>query len=53
MLKISSTFDSGAIEAVRRDDPADIRLRLPKDNAARWAIAAKMRSWVDGFIGDF
>ncbi len=34
MLKISSTFDSGAIEVVRLDDPADIRLRLRKDNAA-------------------
>ena len=34
MLKISSTFDSGAIEVVRLDDPADIRLRLRKDSAA-------------------
>ena len=34
MLKISSTFDSGAIEVVRLDDPADIRLRLRQDNAA-------------------
>jgi len=34
VLKISSTFDSGAIEVVRLDDPADIRLRLRKDNAA-------------------
>lgn len=34
MLQISSTFDSGAIEVVRLDDPADIRLRLRKDNAA-------------------
>ncbi len=34
MLKISSTFDSGAIEVVRLDDPADIRLRLRRDNAA-------------------
>ncbi|MEZ7896507.1 MAG: M14-type cytosolic carboxypeptidase [Thauera sp.] len=33
-MKISSTFDSGAIEVVRLDDPADIRLRLRKDNAA-------------------
>lgn len=33
MLKISSTFDSGAIEVVRLDDPADIRLRLRKDSA--------------------
>jgi len=34
VLKISSSFDSGAIEVVRLDDPADIRLRLRKDNAA-------------------
>ncbi|MBP7639397.1 MAG: hypothetical protein KA733_01305, partial [Thauera sp.] len=34
VLKISSTFDSGAIEVVRLDDPADIRLRLRKDSAA-------------------
>ncbi|MBL8464153.1 MAG: hypothetical protein JNL37_04785 [Thauera sp.] len=34
VLKISSTFDSGAIEVVRIDDPADIRLRLREDNAA-------------------
>jgi len=34
VLKISSAFDSGAIEVVRIDDPADIRLRLRKDNAA-------------------
>jgi murein tripeptide amidase MpaA len=34
VLKVSSTFDSGAIEVVRIDDPADIRLRLRKDNAA-------------------
>ena len=34
MLKISSTFDSGAIEVVRLDDPSDIRLRLRKDSAA-------------------
>ncbi|HNM56875.1 MAG TPA: M14-type cytosolic carboxypeptidase, partial [Thauera aminoaromatica] len=33
-MKISSSFDSGAIEVVRLDDPADIRLRLRKDNAA-------------------
>ncbi len=34
MLNISACFDSGAIELVRLDDPADIRLRLRKDNAA-------------------
>lgn len=34
VLKISSCFDSGAIEVVRLDDPTDIRLRLRKDNAA-------------------
>jgi murein tripeptide amidase MpaA len=33
-MKISATFDSGAIEVVRLDDPTDIRLRLRKDNAA-------------------
>ncbi|MFB1028072.1 MAG: M14-type cytosolic carboxypeptidase [Thauera sp.] len=33
-MKISSTFDSGAIEVVRLDDPADIRLSMRKDNAA-------------------
>ena len=33
-MQISSCFDSGAIEVVRLDDPADIRLRLRKDNAA-------------------
>ena len=33
-MQISSTFDAGAIEVVRLDDPADIRLRLRKDNAA-------------------
>ena len=27
-MQISSTFDAGAIEVVRLDDPADIRLRL-------------------------
>jgi murein tripeptide amidase MpaA len=34
VLKISSCFDSGAIEVVRLDEPTDIRLRLRKDNAA-------------------
>ena len=33
-MKISSCFDSGAIEVVRLDDPQDIHLRLRKDNAA-------------------
>lgn len=33
-VHISSCFDAGAIEVVRLDDPADIRLRLRKDNAA-------------------
>ena len=33
-MQISSCFDSGAIEVVRLDDPADIRLRLRQDNAA-------------------
>ncbi len=33
-MQISSTFDAGAIEVVRLDDPADIRLRLRQDNAA-------------------
>lgn len=33
-MRISSCFDAGAIEVVRLDDPADIRLRLRKDNAA-------------------
>src|SRR5690606_6602562 len=33
-MQISFTFDAGAIEVVRLDDPADIRLRLRKDNAA-------------------
>ena len=33
-MQITSTFDAGAIEVVRLDDPADIRLRLRKDNAA-------------------
>ncbi len=33
-MQIRSSFDAGAIEVVRLDDPADIRLRLRKDNAA-------------------
>ena len=33
-MQISFTFDAGAIEVVRLDDPADIHLRLRKDNAA-------------------
>lgn len=33
-MKISHTFDSGSIEVVRLDSPADIRLRLRTDNAA-------------------
>ena len=34
MLKVSASFDSGAIEVVSLDDPGNIRLRLRKDNAA-------------------
>jgi murein tripeptide amidase MpaA len=33
-LRISSSFDSGAIEVVSLEDPADIRLRLRPDSAA-------------------
>lgn len=33
-MKISSCFDSGAIEVLSLDDPQDIRLRLRADNAA-------------------
>lgn len=33
-MRISSNFDSGAIEVVSLDDPQDIRLRLRADNAA-------------------
>ena len=33
-MRISSSFDSGAIEVVRLDDAADVRLRLRPDNAA-------------------
>ncbi len=34
MIRISSQFDSGAIEVLDCSDPSDIRLRLPADNAA-------------------
>ncbi len=33
-MRISSSFDSGAIEVVSLDDAADVRLRLRPDNAA-------------------
>lgn len=33
-MKISHTFDSGSIELIRLENPADIRLRLRADNAA-------------------
>lgn len=33
-MRISSNFDSGAIEVVSLDDPQDIRLKLRADNAA-------------------
>ncbi len=33
-MRISSSFDAGAIEIVSLDDPQDIRLRLRADNAA-------------------
>lgn len=36
-LHISSLFDSGAIEVLRQDDPANIQLRIPQDNAAEFA----------------
>ncbi|MEO6624832.1 MAG: M14-type cytosolic carboxypeptidase [Burkholderiaceae bacterium] len=36
-LSISSQFDSGAIEVVRAEDPADVQLRIPRDNAAAFA----------------
>ena len=36
-LRISSQFDSGAIEVLRLDDPNDIRLRIRPDNAAEFA----------------
>ncbi len=34
---ICSRFDSGAIEVLRLDDPGDIQLRIPRDNAADFA----------------
>lgn len=34
MIRISSQFDSGAIEVLDCTDASDIRLRLPSDNAA-------------------
>jgi len=34
MITISCQFDSGAIEVLRADDPADIALHIRKDNAA-------------------
>ena len=36
-IRISSNFDSGAIEVVNAADPADIRLRLRSDNAANFS----------------
>lgn len=36
-ITISSQFDAGAIEVVRAEDPADIELRVPADNAAEFA----------------
>ncbi|WP_341644708.1 M14 family metallopeptidase [Thauera sp. SDU_THAU2] len=35
-MRISSCFDSGAIEVISLDDPQDIRLRLRADNAAEF-----------------
>lgn len=35
-MKISHSFDSGAIEVLSLDDPEDIRLRLRADNAAEF-----------------
>jgi len=37
MITISCQFDSGAIEVLRADDPADIALRIRSDNAADFA----------------
>lgn len=34
MIKISTQFDGGHIEVVDAHDPANIQLKLPKDNAA-------------------
>jgi murein tripeptide amidase MpaA len=36
-ITISTCFDSGAIEVLRLDDPADIQLKIPCDNAAEFA----------------
>ncbi len=36
-ITISTCFDSGAIEVLRLDDPADIQLKIPSDNAAEFA----------------
>lgn len=36
MLKISTQFDGGNIEIVDISDPANIQLKLPKDNAAEF-----------------
>jgi len=36
-ITISTCFDSGAIEVVRLDDPTDIQLKIPNDNAAEFA----------------
>lgn len=35
-MRISHNFDSGAIEVVDLSDPANLRLRLPADNAAEF-----------------
>ncbi|MCP2040135.1 murein tripeptide amidase MpaA [Neisseria sp. HSC-16F19] len=37
MLKISTAFDGGNVEIVDISNPADLHLRLPKDNAADFA----------------
>ena len=36
-LTISTQFDSGAIEVVSLDDPADIQIKVRRDNAAEFA----------------
>jgi murein tripeptide amidase MpaA len=36
-LHISTQFDSGAIEVLRLEDPADIQLKIARDNAAAFA----------------
>ena len=33
-MRMSSSFDAGAVEVLSLDDPQDIRLRLRADNAA-------------------